>query len=375
MTANKEVALFLILLLIPSVTAFVNLSKMDSAFAPDTSGSLVVTKAAEMFSVTVTDAEVNAVSKAAFDVVPIIIDPEDTIIVRLIALMAKSFGVAKGVTNESINYDDLAFQSVALVVSVSLFSKSFFPVMKAVIQTAISNPENNPFYLDDLNAYRVLFEPIGLSEMHFNVLNANGAFEWIDAEPSQEILLSESERKTFRMKTDLKCLTRTVLDDNIYWLSSGSLEVMIEEQNIKQIQRSEICNFDEDFDICEDENDLIFGNVFGTNFVKESAEVGAGINSSTATLTRTATIKKWVKVGGQGAKILKINGEKVFELIENDGKLSSCIQNLVFMGVCHELRDISSEWKEDCSNVESCILSEDCELDDIGQGSFDECDL
>lgn len=375
MATNNEVSMFLTLFLLPSVTAFVNLSKMDSAFAPEVSNSLVISKAAEMFQVT--DAEVNTVSKAAFDVVPLILDPEDTIVARLIALMARSLGVAKGVNNENINYDDLAFQGVALVVSVSLFSKSVFPVMRAMVQTLTSNPENNPFYFDDENAYRVLFEPVGISQMQFNVLNANGAFEWIDAEPSQEIILSESERKTFKMRTDLKCLTRTVLDNNIYWLSSGSIDVMIEDQNMKKIQRSDICNFDDDFDICDDENDLVFGNVLGTNFVKDSAAQVTGTtddsSANTATLTKTATIKKWVKVGDQGAKILKINGEKVFDLIEHDGKLSSCIQNLVFMGVCHELRDISSEWKENCSTVESCILSEDCELDDVE--SFDDCEL
>jgi len=48
-------------------------------------------------------------------------------------------------------------------------------------------------------------------------------------------------------------------------------------------------------------------------------------------------------------------------------------KNLVFIGVCHELRDISSEWKEDCDTVESCILSEDCEIDE--PESYDECEI
>jgi len=361
MTTNNEIVIFLTLIVFPTVRAFTTLTKMGAIFNPDIKSPLVLSALEHMF--TVTEAEVNAVSKVAFDVVPIILDPEDTIAIRLLAMVAKTVGVATGISNESVNYDDLAFKSVALVLSVSLFTKSFVPVLKAVVDPR-TNPEKNPFYLDDRNAYKVLFEPIGLSEMHFNILNVNGAFDWIDAEPSQQIILSESERKTFKMRTDLKCLTRTVLDDNIYWLSSGSLEVMIGEQSVKQIERSEKSNVEVivDYDD-DDESDLIFGNVFGTNFVKSAED--------TENTESTSTLKKWVKVGDHGAKILRINGKKVFDLIENDGKLSTVIQNLVFIGVCHELRDTSNEWTEACSSMETCVLDGECELTD----SFEECVL
>jgi len=338
-------------------------------------------------SLPIADQDVHSLSRTAFDVIPFIVDPEDTIVIRLVAMVAKTFGLAFGVSSETLNYDDLAFNGVALVVSVSLFSKSFVPVMKTLLQ---GNAENNPYYLDNKNAYRRLFEPLGLSELNFNILNANGAFDWIDIEPSKEFTLSESERKTFQMRTDLKCLTKTVLDDNIYWLSDGSVQVMIGDNNVKGIERDDTYKHvvmddgNDDFDDDEDETDLIFGNVFGTNFAKnkntEKEDSSATTETTTASpATSTTMLKKWIRAGDQGARVLRINGEKVFELMENDGKLSSCIQNLVFIGVCHELRDISNgEFEEECEEAEGCTLNGACDIENLVNGepgSFDECML
>jgi len=370
MARIHEIVAFLTLVLSPTVRAFTTIERRSNT-------KIHPSSALSVAGLPITDVEAHSVSKYAFDVIPFIVDPEDTIVIRLVAMAAKSFGVATGVSNENVNYDDLAFNSVALVVSVTLFSRSFIPVIK----TLFTNHDDSPNFLDNKNAYRKLFEPLGLSELNFKILNANGAFEWIDIEPSQSITLSESERKTFEMRTDLNCLTKTALDDNIYWLGDGSMQVMIGDTNVKDIKRDAnyrdaVDDDDDDDDDFDDETDLIFGNVFGTNFVKSREQEVSNGTVATATIAPPTTLKKWIRAGENGARILRINGERVFDLMENDGKLSSCIQNLVFMGVCHELRDISNgEFETECDDIESCALGGQCELDDDGNLDFEQCAL
>lgn len=368
MSMINKIIVFLTLSVSSTVNTFKAVPKMSTS-------SIISSSSLAIASLPIADQDVHSLARTAFDVLPLIVDPEDTIVIRVVAMAAKTFAVTFGLSSETLNYDDLAFNGIALTVSVSLFSKSFVPVIKTLLQ---GNAENNPYYLDNKNAYRRLFEPLGLSELNFNILNANGAFDWIDIEPTKEVTLSESERKTFQMRTDLKCLTKTVLDDNIYWLSDGSVQVSIGDNNVKEIERGDGYknDYDEDIDEFEDdeETDLIFGNVFGTNFIKNNQN-----NEETEDTPPSTTLKKWVKAGDHGARLLRINGDRVFELMENDGKLSSCIQNLVFIGVCHELRDLSNgEFDEECEDAESCTLNGACDLDNLinGEpGNFDECML
>merc|ERR1712157_34626 len=117
---------------------------------------------------------------------------------------------------------------------------------------------------------------------NYDILNANGAIDWVDLEPNDEIILSSTEERMFKMNTDLKCLTKVALEGDI-------------------------------------SDELVFANVFGTDF-----------NNS----KQSKVVTKKVKTGDKGAKLLRINSDVVMSLIEHDAKLCNSVQNLMFLGVC-----------------------------------------
>jgi len=97
-------------------------------------------------------------------------------------------------------------------------------------------------------------------------------------------------------RTNLKDIIQRALEKEIYWLYQGSTN----NENIS--------------------NNLVFAsNIFGsTNNINPNKE-------------RNITAED------NGATILRINSHKISKLLENDTKLESCIQSLIFVGACHEL--------------------------------------
>jgi len=47
--------------------------------------------------------------------------------------------------------------------------------------------------------------------------------------------------------------------------------------------------------------------------------------------------ERFIIAGDNGAIMLKINSHKISKLLENDTKLESCMQSLIFIGACHEM--------------------------------------
>ena len=100
MARIHEIVAFLTLVLSPTVRAFTTIERRSNT-------KIHPSSALSVAGLPITDVEAHSVSKYAFDVIPFIVDPEDTIVIRLVAMAAKSFGVATGVSKENVNYDDL----------------------------------------------------------------------------------------------------------------------------------------------------------------------------------------------------------------------------------------------------------------------------
>jgi len=92
-------------------------------------------------------------------------------------------------------------------------------------------------------------------------------------------------------RSTLKDLTKRALEKEIYWLHEGSTNN-------------------------ENNNNLVFAsNMFESSSMNE----------------------RNIIAGDNGASILKINSHQISKLLQNDTKLESCIQSLIFIGACHEL--------------------------------------
>ena len=94
------------------------------------------------------------------------------------------------------------------------------PTIKAALNLAIKL-DNCPSSNRDREAYEGLFEPIGLSWLHYNTLKYNGALKWMTLEPNETLSLSDC-KSTTNIGTNLKDLTKRALEKEIYWLYEGA---------------------------------------------------------------------------------------------------------------------------------------------------------
>lgn len=228
-------------------------------------------------------------SHLALDVGTAVISPQHTAGIRLIESIGQVFSLLSYCSsNQCIQSDELMYQAIKMAFSFFLLMKTTIPVMKASLNCMV-NTDNCPLSSRDKQAYEDLFEPIGLSWLHYNTLKHSGAFEWINLNPNEKLNLSTSSQDTNK-RSDLKELTKRALENEIYWLHEGST-------------------------INENASNLVFAsNIFESTSNERS-----------------------IIAGDNGATMLKINSHKISKLLENDTKLESCIQSLIFIGACHEM--------------------------------------
>ena len=228
-------------------------------------------------------------SHLALDVGTAVISPQHTAGIRLIESIGQGFSLLSYCSsNQCMQSDELMYQALKMAFSFFLLIKTTIPVMKASLNHVI-NTENCPLSSRDKQAYEDLFEPIGLSWLHYNTLKHNGALEWINLNSNDKLNLPSYTHDTNKRST-LKDLTRRALEKEIYWLHEGSANI-------------------------DNASNLVFAsNVFESTSNERS-----------------------IIAGSNGATILKINSHKISKLVENDTKLESCIQSLIFIGACNEM--------------------------------------
>ena len=227
-----------------------------------------------------------------------VIDPEETAILQSLESIGQVFGfLSYCAKNGCIQSDELIYHAMKISFSILVLFKTIIPNIKAVMNLMI-NPACFSASSSDKQAYEDLFEPIGLSWMDYNTLKYNGAFEWITLNPNEKILLSDCSQDKNR-GTNLKDLTKKALEQEIYWLYEGSTN----DENI---------------------NNIIFASSILQSANKDPAD------------------ERNIVAGDNGATILKINSDKILKLVENDAKLESCMQSLIFIGACQELNQPSN---------------------------------
>jgi len=224
-----------------------------------------------------------SISHLILDVGIKFIDPQSTACRHLLESIGQVFGLLSYcASNECIQSDELIYQALKISFSFLIAAKTTIPTIEATLNLMI-NPANCPLSSRDKQAYEDLFEPIGLSWIHYNTLKYNGAFEWISLKPNEKILLPSSCQNANR-GTNLKDLTKRALEKEIYWLYQGST-------NNKSI------------------NDIIFAS----NILQAENE--------------DSSKEKNIIAGENGATVLKINSHKILKLVENDANrvASQCI--------------------------------------------------
>jgi len=296
--SSKTMLLFTASIIIPASNAF---TSFGTAFRPPSQRTNLKSGLFENIP-TIMHNDVSTtfgtLSHLALDVGTSVISPQQTACLRLIESIGQVFGLLSYCSsNQCIQSDELIYQTIKIAFSFFLLMKTTIPAMNAGLNCMIK-PDNCPLSSRDRQAYEELFEPIGLSWSHYNTLKYNGAFEWINLNADEKIILPSFNQDT-NTRSNNKDLTKRALEKEIYWLHEGSTN----EQSCSNL-------------------------VFASNIFESTS--------------KNCSEERYIIAGDSGATILKINSDKISKLLENDTKLESCIQSLIFIGACSELNKPSN---------------------------------
>ena len=296
--SSKTILLSTASLILPSSNAFSSFGTAFRTSSPKTNLKMGLFENIPTIMHNDVSTTFGTLSHLALDVGTAVISPQQTACLRLIESIGQVFGLLSYCSsNQCIQSDELIYQTIKIAFSFFLLMKTTIPAMKAGLNCVIK-PDNCPLSSRDRHAYEDLFEHISLSWLHYYTLKHNGAFEWINLNADEKIMLP-SFNQDINTRSDNKDLTKRALEKEIYWLHEGST------------------------------NDESCSNlVFASNMFESTS--------------KNCSDERHIIAGDSGATILKINSDKISKLLENDTKLESCIQSLIFIGACGELNKPSN---------------------------------
>jgi len=216
--------------------------------------------------------------------------------------------------------DEMVFQLGFLVVSMQSLHKVVQPKIKAAQQAATGNYRMTP---GDRKAYQTLFKPAGLDWNQYREISLD-SMEWVHLESGQTMQTGTTNAEE---KKDAGNEDESVM----YWLHKG--EVCVDKQ-----AGDEECSLEQ----------LVGGNNSGTNLIGEDqlAEV-LGLSSSNLDLHAAgpngARPAHHITAGQAGAKLLKINTQKLEQVIRHDNGLASSVHKLLFRCMQDKLNDAKQQ--------------------------------
>ena len=229
-----------------------------------------------------------------------------TIFLRLTVVIEKILELLSDyIPDHVIRGDELLFNIPFMVSSLFLLFRSAEPILKA-----------QGVELDelDLTAFDLCFQPVGMTLLQFKSMKATGCFEWIDYEPGK-VLIDENEY----------CCTTSGWK-YLYWQYSGDIISSFRGKVYSSIERENgmHINYPGAQGLLGDTRFLYL--LEEESREKQTQKGRSGMMDDDA--IRSDTIAT-VAIGNTGAKLLRIDSHKLFDLMEHDERLESSIRLLL----------------------------------------------
>ncbi|KAL7529362.1 hypothetical protein ACHAXR_002926 [Thalassiosira sp. AJA248-18] len=219
----------------------------------------------------------------------------ETVILRLSAVIGKILELTSDyLPNQTIRPEELLINLPIFTVALFLFARSAFPLFKAQFT------ELNEL---DLSAHELCFAPVGVSLLQFKCMKATGCLEWITCEAGT-VLIDEREYDSSPLEED-----ENGEDGNLMGMSYVHFEEMymdllnVPMGNILTILKHKGC----------------WGIHDSWTTLKKK------IHTDYQKLQPIATIT----IGEKGARLLRIDSRKLFDLMDHDERLESSIRLLL----------------------------------------------
>jgi len=266
-----------------------------------------------------------------------------TVLLRAFSVIGRVLSMgADYIPDHAIRIDDLLFNSAMLAVYFLLLGKSVMPVIRGVF-VKLSDV--------DEEIYELLFQPVGISRIQFKSIHA-ASIDYTDVDPNSNIFCEPHSPDN--KNCDEKDSNGFCSSDYMYWLYMGDVETSFEGLPISYIERSNGRSIDDPAAMG------LLGDIRFLNRLDKENNLPSLPNFNYPLPT--------YKTGSKGVKLLRINSDKILELMEHDDELAASIRNLLLKSLQRKVGHLLMTKhvivpQKDCCELLLKISVEDAKLD------------
>lgn len=264
----------------------------------------------------------------------------EMIILRLGGLIGKILELASDyLPNKSIRGDELLVNLPVIAATGFLLSRSALPLIQAQF-VAVDRR--------DLTAYMKCFKPVGITMLQFKAMKSTGCFDWIYCEPG-EILIDEKNYDGDPATNSTVC-DELYNDEGkyLYWQLDGTVKRSFRGKQISIIERKSGRHIN---------NPRAQGLLGDTSFLyhmeNESTMGDGGTDGCTSPFHPITTITVVSR-----SRMLRIDGEKLQDLMDHDDRLESSIRLLLLKSLRQKISNLLFV-RDEVDNDKTRMTSED----------------
>ncbi len=282
-----------------------------------------------------------------------------TYLLRLLLVLGRLLGLTSGYVSENtVLPDELFLQTVPLALLSILLFKSVVPMARSLLITTDES---------DKKAYDLLFAPVGVSWAQFKTLKVS-ALDWIEVLPGT-VLVGEEDpiAKPISNSVDQENPVPEIMGHQnsegqfppLFWLYKGDVVFSLKGTSVTYTDRSEAKSINDPSSAGLLADMRVLYTLDSQNMqIQVQQPVHAlkyffkGGNSSISTILEASSVDylmATVTAGDNGASLLRINSEKLHELLELDDQLRNSFRTLILTSL---QRQASNLLKNLAANVD-----------------------
>jgi hypothetical protein len=271
----------------------------------------------------------------------------ETIILRLGTLVGKLLELTSDyLPDRALRGDELVFNIPIMLTSMFLLGRSAVPILKAQFVELDNRDEC---------VYEMCFRPVGVKLLQFKCMKATGCFEWITYEAGTVLIDEEEEAcpsEEYCAVDDKQCNSAWKY---LYWQLDGAVIRSFQGNSFGFIERTEGKHIDD-----PDAQGLLGDTRFLVNLEHEARrqqKTGNDVKNDDCRNYSRHPIAT-ITVGPQGARLLRIDSLKLFDLMQDDEKLESSIRLLLLKSLKLKIGNLlSAKRQETESTIDYVMLS------------------
>lgn len=278
-----------------------------------------------------------------------------TYLLRLLLIVGRLLGLSSGyVSDHAVLLDELFLQAVPLALLSVLLYKSVVPVAQSMLIATDAL---------DKEAFNLLFSPVGISWAQFKTLKVT-TLDWIEVLPGTLLIGEVDSIRTTTGIHQKKKEDRSTENENsgsqfppLFWLYKGDVVFSLKGTTITYSEQSEATSIND-----PSSAGLLFDMRFLYALDSPKIQVREqqpdqvlkyflkGDNSNVNTMLDKESkeyLLATIKAGSNGARLLRINSQRLSELLELDDQLRNSFRTLIITSLQRQASNLLKILAED----------------------------